>query len=327
LEERLYALQDANWNVVALADMTGDIVERYRYSAYGVTTALTVEYSPLAEPQHRWEYLFTGRQFDAETMFGYYRDRYYHPILGLFVSADPIGYAGGSNWHGYVNNQPTVAVDPTGNAPSGEDSTNKQECCCCCAKKVWMDGIGSASTIAVKENQFWTHLEWENKRYAGQEKKRCTLQWWEQWLDYQGSREKTPSWYPDELFQEQWVDLAPAAAKKGGQFRSWKSCKFGDCPSSKPLSFKIYDTPNLHAKAGTETHVVRLFYIRLISSCPEGTCEHKAAAVCAIQEIRLDSFKVMTHTFHRVQCSPGAIGSFPPGTPGFPEDFGEGGVD
>ena len=35
LEERLYALKDANWNVIALADANGDIQERYAYDAYG----------------------------------------------------------------------------------------------------------------------------------------------------------------------------------------------------------------------------------------------------------------------------------------------------
>ena len=37
LDETLYALQDANFNVVALAEPDGDIVERFVYNAYGVT--------------------------------------------------------------------------------------------------------------------------------------------------------------------------------------------------------------------------------------------------------------------------------------------------
>jgi len=32
---RIYALQDGNWNVIALADTSGDVQERYAYQAYG----------------------------------------------------------------------------------------------------------------------------------------------------------------------------------------------------------------------------------------------------------------------------------------------------
>src|SRR5436189_405887 len=35
LDERLYALQDANWNVTALTSSSGDVQERYAYDAYG----------------------------------------------------------------------------------------------------------------------------------------------------------------------------------------------------------------------------------------------------------------------------------------------------
>ena len=44
LDERLYAMQDANWNVVALADSNGDVVERYLYSAYGDPVVLNADF-------------------------------------------------------------------------------------------------------------------------------------------------------------------------------------------------------------------------------------------------------------------------------------------
>jgi RHS repeat-associated protein len=114
LEERLYALQDGNWNVVTLVDTTGEVAERYTYSAYGAATAITPEHSLLGDSRYDWEYLFSGRQYDIETVLAYYRARYYHHVLGVFVSVDPIRYAGGNNWYEYVHNQPTVAVDSTG---------------------------------------------------------------------------------------------------------------------------------------------------------------------------------------------------------------------
>ncbi len=43
-----------------------------------------------------------------------YRARYYDPIVGRFASEDPVGFATGSNFYGYVENSPTEFVDPSG---------------------------------------------------------------------------------------------------------------------------------------------------------------------------------------------------------------------
>ena len=40
LDERLYSLQDANWNVTSIANTTGTIQERYAYDAYGTPRVL-----------------------------------------------------------------------------------------------------------------------------------------------------------------------------------------------------------------------------------------------------------------------------------------------
>jgi len=39
---------------------------------------------------------FQGQQFDQETGLHYNRFRYYDPVVGRFVSQDPIGLKGGS---------------------------------------------------------------------------------------------------------------------------------------------------------------------------------------------------------------------------------------
>ena len=43
---RLYALQDANWNVVALVSTSGTVQERFWYTAFGTATALGAEVAP-----------------------------------------------------------------------------------------------------------------------------------------------------------------------------------------------------------------------------------------------------------------------------------------
>ena len=44
----------------------------------------------------------------------YLKARYYGSGVGRFTSRDPIGYRGGLNLYAYVNNRPTVSVDPSG---------------------------------------------------------------------------------------------------------------------------------------------------------------------------------------------------------------------
>jgi RHS repeat-associated protein len=68
-------------------------------------------------------FTFTGREFDAETGLYYYRARYYDPILGRFLSQDPLGLAAGdANFYRYVGNSPLNATDPFGLAESSESA-------------------------------------------------------------------------------------------------------------------------------------------------------------------------------------------------------------
>jgi len=67
-----------------------------------------------SDPNHPNRFLFTGREFDAETGLYYYRARYYNPTLGRFLQTDPIGYEGGMNMFGYCGNNATNSVDPYG---------------------------------------------------------------------------------------------------------------------------------------------------------------------------------------------------------------------
>ena len=53
-------------------------------------------------------FLFQGQYYDRETGLAYNRFRYYSPLMGMYVSQDPIGLAGGIlNLYGYVDNTNT----------------------------------------------------------------------------------------------------------------------------------------------------------------------------------------------------------------------------
>ncbi len=115
LDRRLYALQDPNWNVVAIADTSGDVQERYRYDAYGKPTFLSGTFGdPSTTSSYSWNVLYTGREYDAGTGLYHYRNRYYHPLLGRFITKDPIEYEGGINLYEYVGDSPLVFIDPFG---------------------------------------------------------------------------------------------------------------------------------------------------------------------------------------------------------------------
>ncbi|MBI3572571.1 MAG: RHS repeat-associated core domain-containing protein, partial [Candidatus Kerfeldbacteria bacterium] len=60
-------------------------------------------------------YTYTGREWDAETGFYYYRARYYEPKVGRFLQQDPIELEGGDlNFYAYVRNNPVNYKDPMG---------------------------------------------------------------------------------------------------------------------------------------------------------------------------------------------------------------------
>jgi RHS repeat-associated protein len=99
-------LTDRLGSTLALADSSGAIQSQYTYEPFG---------RPSTSGQSSTNsFEFTGREFDATGLF-YYRARYYNPMLGRFISEDPIGFAGGdSNLYSYVFDDPINTTDPTG---------------------------------------------------------------------------------------------------------------------------------------------------------------------------------------------------------------------
>jgi RHS repeat-associated protein len=57
---------------------------------------------------------FQGKYYDQESGLNYFYHRYYNPMLGRFISEDPIGFGGGLNLNAFVNNNPTNSTDPQG---------------------------------------------------------------------------------------------------------------------------------------------------------------------------------------------------------------------
>ncbi|AXL50736.1 YD repeat protein [Paraburkholderia caffeinilytica] len=104
-----YVLRDGNNNVIALTDANQQSQTQYRFEPYGKTTPTGV-----ADPNAQQ---YTGRENDGTGLY-YYRNRYYSPQTGRFISEDPIGWASGqTNAYAYVNGNPVSNSDPYGLAP------------------------------------------------------------------------------------------------------------------------------------------------------------------------------------------------------------------
>ncbi len=57
---------------------------------------------------------FPGQYYDSETGLHYNWHRFYDSETGRYVSADPIGLAGGMNLYSYANQNPINYIDPMG---------------------------------------------------------------------------------------------------------------------------------------------------------------------------------------------------------------------
>jgi RHS repeat-associated protein len=141
---------DRQGNVTALLDDSGNVVEKYRYDAFGQPT---ITYSDGSVSSH-WShgsavgnrFMFQGREYLNEIGLFDYRHRLYNPETGRFLQIDPLGLQtegeklsvgqkalfspGGSapeafgssemNLFRYCGDDPVDGSDPMGLVPPGE---------------------------------------------------------------------------------------------------------------------------------------------------------------------------------------------------------------
>ena len=109
-----YFLTDALNSTVGLADSNGNLSTQYSYDPFGNTQQSSGSSSNAFQ--------YTGRENDGTGLY-YLRARYYSPLLGRFISQDPIGFADGINLYAYAANNPMSLIDPFGKDPGVETGT------------------------------------------------------------------------------------------------------------------------------------------------------------------------------------------------------------
>lgn len=115
LEERLYAMQDDNWNLLAISSANGDVQERYLYSAYGEADYYSASWMNLSTSSFNWTHLWSGYSLDLSSNLLTIRMRNMHFMLGNWTTQDPITYTGGTaNLYEYANSSPISITDPSG---------------------------------------------------------------------------------------------------------------------------------------------------------------------------------------------------------------------
>jgi RHS repeat-associated protein len=114
LEERLYGLQDANYNMTALVSTAGSVVERYLYDPYGRFDVKDASWGTRAGSSYAWVYLHQGGRWDGTSGLYAFRRRDESPNLMRWTTVDPIGFVDGINLFSYVGNRPVVRLDPNG---------------------------------------------------------------------------------------------------------------------------------------------------------------------------------------------------------------------
>ncbi|MEN8265222.1 MAG: RHS repeat-associated core domain-containing protein, partial [Nitrospirota bacterium] len=101
-----YYISDHLSTAQLLVDEVGEVVWQGNYSPFGAVDVVINELEN--------SFRFPGQYYDDETGLHYNWHRFYDPQTGRYISADPIGLAGGMNLYAYALGNPTNLTDPEG---------------------------------------------------------------------------------------------------------------------------------------------------------------------------------------------------------------------
>jgi len=114
--------KNAQNDVIAILDNTGDTVVKYVYDAWGNHKILDASGVEITDDTHIGvlnPFRYRSYYFDTETDLYFLKTRYYDPEIGRFITIDDISYLdpetiNGLNLYAYCGNNPVNRVDYTG---------------------------------------------------------------------------------------------------------------------------------------------------------------------------------------------------------------------
>ena len=121
LEEKLYCLMDY-FDPISVADVAGNVQERYQFSTFGLRSITDAEWEPRAESEFSLDFGFHGQFLDSGTSYYNYGYRNYSPEIGRWLNKDPIAEQGGLLLYLYASNCPNGFLDYLGLKVTAENS-------------------------------------------------------------------------------------------------------------------------------------------------------------------------------------------------------------
>ena len=132
-ETTYFYLHDHLGSVDTVLDNEGNVVERRDYLPYGEERLEVIEDIEHPELYESESYGYTDKELDDETGLMYYSARYYDPVIGRFISVDPLVLDEAQkseqnlqeilqnpqmlNAYTYALNNPVQYTDPSGEIP------------------------------------------------------------------------------------------------------------------------------------------------------------------------------------------------------------------
>ncbi len=110
-----YYHSDSRSNVLAVTDLLGNVVERYQYDPYGKISIFNSTGSPVSGSLIGNTFFYKGKKYHPEVGLYFFRARFFSPLIGRFLTRDPIGY--GLNLYEYAYSDPINFDDVFGLAP------------------------------------------------------------------------------------------------------------------------------------------------------------------------------------------------------------------
>jgi RHS repeat-associated protein len=115
LEERLYVVQDAQFNVTATINTSATVQERILYDANGSVKFFDSAYGSASTTGTKaWVYLHQGARYDQNSLLYHFRNREHHPYLGRWMQRDPDGYHSSLSLYQSLSSSPARFLDPYG---------------------------------------------------------------------------------------------------------------------------------------------------------------------------------------------------------------------